>query len=368
MRSLTDRRHPEPGMIRRLVDDPRGVADADRAHIAGCERCRAQFDVAVADSRLVGVALAPVPVDGLDVDDAWSRLTAAARDAAPAASAAPSARPRKRRRTPLIAGAGAVAVLAGASVAAASNWLPIFRTEEVAPLEVAQSDLVRLPELSDYGDLKIVREVELRNVPSADAAAARTGLSAPTVSRLPRGVVDEPEYKVARRAEAEYTFSAEQAADAARDAGETPSTPPPGLDGSRYRLSAGPGIVGLWRSAQGIPGLAVARVVAPTAKSEGVPFAMAQRYLTQLPGMPADVARQLRAFGPSGTTLPLVVPVEQMTTRRTEVDGRPATVFARRDGTMSAVLWAQDGKLSIVAGTMSGDEVVAVARDVRWTQ
>lgn len=369
MRSLTDRRHPEVGVLRRLVDDPAGVADVDREHIASCERCRAQWERVAADAHAARLALTPGDhLDAQAVDDAWDRFLVATRSADPSHHSVASPGRRTRQRVPWIAGAGAIAVLAGASVAAASNWLPIFRTETVAPLEVAQADLVRLPELSDYGDLEIVREVELRNVPSAGAASARTGLSAPALDRLPRGVVDEPEYKVARRAIAQYTFSATQAAEAARDAGAAPPTPPPGLDGSRYRLSAGPGIVGLWRSERGLPGLVVARVVAPTAESEGVPFEAAQAYLTRLPGLPAGVARQLRAIGRTGTTLPLVVPVERMTARRTEIDGREATVFARRDGTMSAVLWAEDGKLSVVAGTMSADEVVDVAHDVRWTR
>ena len=369
MHSRTDRRHPAAGVIRRLVDDPSGVPDVDRRHVAACARCRALLGEFAADAALVGAALPDLgEPDGMGIDDAWERFSRAPQPAMPAGPPAATKRRRRTRRTPLVAGAGALAILTGASVAAASNWLPIFRAEQVAPLEVAQADLVRLPELSDFGDLKIVRAVELRDVSSAEAAAARTGLSAPSVTRLPRGVVDEPQFKVARRAIAEYTFSAEQAAKAARDAGATPPTPPPGLDGSRYRLTAGPGVVGLWRSEQGLPGLVVARVVAPAASSEGVPFAAAQDYLLRLPGLPADVARQLRAFVRDGATLPLVVPVERMTTRKTEIDGRPATVFARRDGTMSAVLWTQDGKLSIVAGTMSADEIEAVARDVRWTR
>ncbi len=32
-------RHPNDGTLRRLVDEPAGVADADREHVAGCPVC-----------------------------------------------------------------------------------------------------------------------------------------------------------------------------------------------------------------------------------------------------------------------------------------------------------------------------------------
>src|SRR4051795_12107372 len=38
MRLHTDR-HPGEGTLRRLLDEPAGVADADREHVAGCPQC-----------------------------------------------------------------------------------------------------------------------------------------------------------------------------------------------------------------------------------------------------------------------------------------------------------------------------------------
>ena len=32
-------RHPTEGVLRRLLDEPAGVADADRQHVADCQRC-----------------------------------------------------------------------------------------------------------------------------------------------------------------------------------------------------------------------------------------------------------------------------------------------------------------------------------------
>src|SRR5215203_1147861 len=114
-------RHPNEGVLRRLVDEPAGVADADRAHVADCPVCL----VALADAR---------------DDAAWARLTATESRARAAAA------PARRRnwgatlRRPAVAALGFVVVLAGAGVAAANDWLPIFATQEIEPVAIS-SDL-----------------------------------------------------------------------------------------------------------------------------------------------------------------------------------------------------------------------------------
>jgi hypothetical protein len=105
------------------------------------------------------------------------------------------------------------------------------------------------------------------------------------VNELPRGVAGEPAFQVGRRVSAEFTFSAEKAAQAAAAAGETLPPPPPGLDGSQFRLVAGPGLAAVWSEARGVPAVVVARAVAPTAYSSGIPFGTARDYLLSLPGL-----------------------------------------------------------------------------------
>jgi hypothetical protein len=161
-----------------------------------------------------------------------------------------------------------------------------------------------------------------------------------------------------------FTFSAEEAARTAAEAGERLPAPPRGMDASRFRLTAGPGLAAVWREARGVPALVVARAVAPAGASSGVPFATARDYLLSLPGVPEDVAAQLRGFG-DGRTLPLPVPARFVETSSAEVAGRPATVLESRDGALAGVVWADDGVITAVAGLLSTDEVLAVAREVR---
>ncbi|WP_448624714.1 hypothetical protein [Geodermatophilus sp. URMC 64] len=362
MRRLTDR-HPADGTLRRLVDEPAGVPDDDRAHVAGCPTCLLGLAAAREDAAAATAALSYDAAP--DVDLAWRRFSAATQAPAAAAVPAPARRRRSPLRSPLVAALGVAVILGGAGAAAAADWLQIFRTEEVAAVPVASTDLVGLPDLSAYGDLQLVSDPDVRTVADEAAAEEATGLQVPQVDALPGGVTGEPEYTVGGQAVAEFTFSAARAAQAASEAGETLPPPPAGLDGSTFRLVAGPGVAAVWSSDAGAPALVVARVNAPTAFSSGVPFETARDYLLSLPGLPDQLASQLRTFTADGTTLPLPVPAEFATTSTADVDGHDATVLASRDGLLTGVVWVEDGVITGVAGSLSEDEVLTVARGLR---
>jgi hypothetical protein len=341
-------RHPTDGALRRLLDEPAGVADADREHAAGCERCLTALAGMRADAGLVRAALAAEPT--VDLAGAWQRLSAAG---------TPARRVRVRRRRayrPAVAGLAVAVALAGAGTAAANDWLPVFRTERVAPVGVGTADLLALPDLDAYGTLTETQDPDLHRVAGAEQAAAETGLAAPRVTALPRGITGEPVWQVGRRVSAVFTFSAAKAV----AAGGKPV--PAGLDGTRVRLTAGPGLAAVWPAGSGVPALAVGRAVAPTAASTGVPFATLRDYLLSLPGLPVSVATQLRTYTADGTTLPLPVDSDRFRTGTATVGGVPATTLATRDGTLAAVLWVRDGVLTAVAGALDVAEVVAVAQ------
>lgn len=352
-------RHPTDGTLRRLVDEPAGVADADREHVAGCPVCLDGLAAAQQDAAAAGAAL-DVPLE-VDVDAAWRRLSHAA--TAKGRAATPSHRWRAVLRSPVLAAFGAVALLTGAGVAAAADWLQIFKAEQIAPVTAPEEDLVRLPDLSDIGEVTVTEPVDIRAVDSAAEAKEASGLAAPRVPDLPGGVTGEPTYYVAGRASAVFTYSAEKTA---RTLGQKPPPPPPGLDGSQFRFDAGPGLAAVWPEGQGIPALLVARVVAPTAYSDGIPFATARDYLLSLPGLPENVVSQLRTISADGPTLPLFLSTGQLESATADVGGVPATVFTSRDGTMAAVVWVSGGAVTGVAGSLNADEVLAVARGLRW--
>ncbi len=359
-------RHPTDGTLRRLLDEPAGVADADREHIEECQQCQSSLIVARADAVKAGaamkVAVAP------DVEQAWQRLSRTVAAAGPRPSTVSSRRWRVALRSPVIAVVGVIALVTGASVAAANDWLQIFRADQIAPVAATDADMVKLPDLTAFGELQITEKVQMRKVADAAEAAQVTGLSVPRVGQLPRGVTGEPTYRATGRVSAVFTFSAAKAAQSAAAAGQTLPPPPEGLDGSQFRLIAGPGLMAVWSKGQGVPTLIVARAVAPTAYSEGVPFATARDYLLSLPMLPATIASQLRAFSGDGTTLPLLISSERMTSSPTDVGGAPATLLTARNGVMAGVVWVQDGAVTAVAGSVSADEALSVARNLRWAK
>jgi hypothetical protein len=283
---------------------------------------------------------------------------------------------------PAVAAVAAAAALAGAGTAAANEWLPIFRAGDVAPVGFATSYLVELPDLSRYGDVVVTRGVDVQAVKDADAAAAETGLSVPTVTALPRGVSGEPTYRAVAEASATVTFSSGtfssgtfsdgtisdgRAAGAATEPSDGPRALPPlpsGLDGTRVTLVAGPGVSAIWSGAAGVPSLVVGRAVAPKAFSSGASFDAVRDHLISLPDMPDDVRTQLRLFSEEGSPLPFPVP-EHMTAAPAQVNGVAATALASRDGSIAAVVWVADGIVTVVAGSLDVDEVLAVARELR---
>src|SRR4051795_993027 len=346
-------RHPTDGTLRRLVDEPAGVPDADREHVAGCPVCLRGLAAAEQDAAAAARVLHSSPSP--DVDAAFRQLSARLTADQPHRSPAPA---RARRwpsllRSPVAAVLGVALVVGGAGAAAAADWLQVFHTDQVAAVQVSTADLVALPDMSAYGDLQLVSEPDVHEVPDAAAAQATTSLPVPRVDDLPAGVTGEPTYTVGGQLVADFTFSADRAAQAAAASGESLPPVPDGLDGSRFRLVAGPGVATSWDEARGVPALVVARVAAPTASSaSGVSFETAREYLLSMPGLPADLAAQLRAFPDGDSTLPLPVPAELATTSTADVRGHEATVLTSRDGSVNGVVWVEDGVLTAVGGTL----------------
>ena len=357
-------RHPTEGALRRLLDEPRGVAEAERQHVADCDDCLRLLAGVRDDADRVASVLA-TDVGDLDVDAAWRRFSAAAPGERATVTPLPARRSRGRVRRPAAAAIAVAVALSGASAAAATDWLQVFRTEKVAPVALSAADLLALPDLTAYGELQITQDADVRQVPDAATAAAESGLDLPEVQELPRGVAGEPEYQVGSQASATFTFSAERAARAAAEQGTTLPQPPAGLDGSSVRLVAGPGVAQVWSSSSGAPALLVGRAVAPVAYSTGVRFEVLRDYLLSLPGLPEDVGAQLRVYAADGSTLPLPLPGDEVTTRSVQVDGVPATVVATRDRTLAGVLWVKDGVVTAVAGSLDVEEVLSVARALR---
>ena len=90
-------RHPTDGVLRRLLDEPAGVGDADREHVVDCPQCLTQLTEMRSDAVLVDAALTSVDGAPTSVDHAWQRLSASA-----AVTPVRAAHQRSGRRTAML--------------------------------------------------------------------------------------------------------------------------------------------------------------------------------------------------------------------------------------------------------------------------
>jgi hypothetical protein len=268
--------------------------------------------------------------------------------------------------------AAGLVLLGGGATAAATGWLPVFRTEKVSPVQVSPQDLGQadqmIGQLGDFSGLSAFGEVAgstatpPSTVPDAAAATARTGLPVPQVANLPKGVQGNPGYLVLDQQKVEFTFSADRAAQAAKARGKALPPVPAGLDGTRVQIQGGPGIAEIWGLDKALPSLMVATAKAPTAATQGASLQVLRDYLLAMPGISPQLAAQLRTVTGDGTTLPIPVPADLATSSQADVDGVQATVVESKNQLGVAVIWVHDGRLNVVLGPLSKSEVLAVAR------
>jgi hypothetical protein len=388
--------HMTDGVLRRYLDEPAAVSDADRDHLATCSRCDGDLRQAAQDRDIVltlldsgasaaenqqsaGI-LSAVSAGTVNLDGAWSSITSRLASADVVTTGRGGATPvsidRRRgwsrlRHPVAVALTAGVVVIGGTAAAAAADWFPIFHTEHVAPLSVSMQDVSSLSSLSgltrltDYGDLTLPSDSGPAQVPDATTAQRRTGVAPPQVASLPVGVEGKPSYYVIGHKSATFTFSAAKSARAAAVGGAQLPPVPAGLDGATLRIDAGPGTALAWMQRTGTPSLIVARIQAPTAEAQGASLAEVRDYLLSIPGIPANLAAQLRTLASDGTTLPIPIPEDQVKASHATVNGVPATLLELRSGFGAGVVWVSDGRVSAVLGPLTSDDVLAVARDVR---
>jgi hypothetical protein len=370
--------HPTDGALRRALDEPASLPDVDRAHVATCAHCQQLLADATADRDYAQALLSvndPAPDADQSLDAQWQRLRVGATTRPVATSPATAQRPRRRRvhRATVLTAAGAVLVIGGATAAAANDWLPVFHTESVAPVSISPSSMsdltdiagaVDLSGLSAYGSWQQLSHPQLHTVPDAAAAERRTGLTVTPLTDLPTGVTGEPSYRIVGQQSGVFQFSTQKAQGTVTAAGGTLPALPPALDGAQLRLQVGPAVLQVWQQRSGIPALVVAEVGAPTAQTSGVSLAVLRDALLSLPGLPPDLAAQLRAVTSDGTTLPIPVPDDQFSSSTTTVAGAPATLIASKDGTLTGVIWVSDGIVRVVGGPLSQSEVLSVANQL----
>jgi len=362
-------------MLRRLDDEPLAVPDRVADHVAGCRHCSARHDE-IADDTAYAAQLFSAPRLVPDVDSGWARLQPELES--PQARGASSrrhplrARPRVVRfpsmslRTALAIGAVAIVV---AGTAAAATLTTVFAPTHVAPVSLSRSDLQAVAALTGLGDGHTFGGFSTPNGSSALRfgtltwssgaahpaasplqAAAQAGFPVKLPARVPAGVGALEQLMVQPRVKAAVTFNSMAGS----------------LAGASVTLDAGPAVVAKYGGAIGndAPTLGIATMLRPTARSTGATITQIEAFLLSQPGVPPQLAAEIRLLGDLRTTLPVPVP-PGASVRSVQVAGWPGVLLTDSSNAASAVVWEDgQGLLHAVVGILDSQDVLNVANQL----
>jgi hypothetical protein len=371
--------HLDDGTLRRLIDEPGGDG---AEHAAACAACRGRVESLRLEAAPARAALGGPP----DAVDVGAALTAVRARAA-------GKRPGRGLFLSPWAGALAAIVVLGLLIAftplgtVAQSFLAIFEPHEFVAIPITRSDLSELralPDLDAYGTVREGPRPMLATVADGRAAALVAGLPVKVAAYVPAGIPRPAQYHVRARSTTTFTFSAARAAISASQTGKDLPPMPAGLDGSTLVASLGPVVVATYGVApQGFgrlhgqmrfhhrgpglqgPLLVVAQAPAPRVSSSGASVRQIEDYLLALPGVPSDLAAEIRAIGDPSTTLPIPIPVDREVAQPVTIQGVSGLGVLDDTGIGSGVVWQRDGIIYAVAGTLRAREIMAVADSLR---
>ncbi|HEV8655899.1 MAG TPA: hypothetical protein VGR85_10360 [Candidatus Limnocylindria bacterium] len=264
----------------------------------------------------------------------------------------------------------------------AETILTIFEPKQLVAVPITVNDLSGASSFGTYGTLTWTEQPRPYDVPDVRTAARDSGMTVLVPGSLPAGV-GLPRYGVMARTTATFTFSAEKARQAAAAQKRTPPPMPANMDGSKLFITGGPAVVAFYDDGtrptgatgttgatgvspfSGMPMLIVAQGKPPVVQSDGVTVDQLQSYLLQQPGISPQLAAQIRAIKDPSSTLPVPIPVDMATSKKVTVQGVEGIFVGDSTGLGSAVIWQKDGIVYGVAGTLTEQQVLAVANSLR---
>lgn len=392
MKHLTD------GRLRRLRDEPEEIGEGERAHLKVCSGCQASAERIARDAaRAQALLIFDPPI--VDHEAALLHLRhkglgAVAPKPSPWRLIPVAGRRVSLTRRPLVA--VALVVLIGATLVGtgvATNLLKIFEPEQVVAVPVSADSIGRLPDLSAFGTINILKEPEATVAATPGDAADQSGLDVLVPGTL-REVKGEVIYTVVSTGSGSFTFDSAKASTALAK-----ELPPPlaEINGSTLVVQFGPAIIqtvgratlspgGLEaakRAAESagaqhdgserpdfaglfaeLPQLVIVQMKAPVVSSDGPSVEEYREALLSLPDISPSLAAQIRSIGNPSSTLPLPIPVDLATSHPVEINGAKAVAVGDNTGLGSGVIWQSKGMVYGVAGMLPEDDVLQIARSL----
>ena len=382
--------HLNEGVLRRMQDEPASTSAADSAHFAACAACRGRAEQIRAEATGVSALLA-LPESRVEAEVALLRVRRLAAEQPTTGQRGWSTGLRRRRAFRPVAASVLAFGLMGALVATgvAEGVVQTFEPKQFVPVSVNTGSLSSLPDLSQFGSYKLGSQPSFHSSTSADAALVGSGLTRVLVpSSLPGIVTGQPQYETFGTLQGSFTISKQKAATYEQSKGKTLPAMPQGMDGSTISMTAGPGVLSIYgapslagadpaggaatessqpRGGRGsfqIPSLAIVQMTTPKVNSSGASIQDLESYLANLPGIPADLAAQIKAIGDPATTMPVPLPTGQGS-HQVKIGNETGLFVGDSTGLGAGVIWQHSGILYAVVGTLSEGDVVAVANSLR---
>ncbi|GAC1478287.1 MAG: hypothetical protein PVSMB9_00620 [Candidatus Dormibacteria bacterium] len=366
-------RHLSEGTLRRIQDEPLALTAADQVHLDGCQDCKHSMDRVTGDAQAAGALLALPAFQSQPPRQALARVLQRIRD--DEASRPISWHERLFAGSPswrrLSTPAGIVLVAAALLVAFTAmgvlpNLIKVFEPRSFAPVSVSPGGLTPAGPILDYGAVTWTpAPPKAEQVADASIASSRSGLPALIPATLPAGVSGPVSYGVISQATGSLNFDGARLRTSAAQKGVKVAPMPAAIDHSTIYVSAGPALVELWGASAdtgatgSAPTLVIAETRVPRVESTGASTGQLEDYLLSQPGVPPELAAQIRAIKDPSTTLPIPIPAGFATTRSITINGVSGLLIDA--GIAAGVVWEKGNVIYAVGGQLTPDQVIVLA-------
>jgi len=241
--------------------------------------------------------------------------------------------------------------------AGASEFLGLFRVQKFAPISVSPGQIAILEQLAEEG--MEPGELVIRNEPGAitpvdslGEAGLRSGLDVRSLS----GLGEPDEINVLDGGDGYMIIDLAAARAIVEAAGADPALLPDNLDGARVDVAAFPGVQQIWGE----------DIIFMQAESPLVeypddidPTVLGEALLQVLGTEPREAHRIANSIDWASTLL-LPIPNEIVTFSEVIVDGVNGVALEPLDGEGGSLLWQKDGKMYMLSGQGSVDELLSL--------
>jgi hypothetical protein len=253
---------------------------------------------------------------------------------------------------------------------AAAEFLAQFRSQHLTivtfdPNQTRQTGLFRLEQLGTVTNPRPPQPAPVANVQEA-ASKAGFAILQPDPALLPQGASKTPTVRYSPASQTRLTFDKQKARTYFDSLNRKDVSLPDNMNGATLIVSLPPVVMLEYTGSDGKPSLMVGEAREIQVGVEGnVTLDEVRSFLLSMPGLPDDLARQLRSIQDWRSTLPIPIPVDKISWQDTTVAGSPGYLLNDNTGLGSAVIWQRNGQILGVAGPMKATDLKKLAESLR---